>query len=144
MTFRGRRRIALCFPQDRSASHADGAVRCQPQKWCCFSVSKSFCSIKQGLLGRFYLPCTWPTFSVKTIRTQSSGLPPGAKTSALSLAQPVSPGNICEGGCSVTHLSISQTGRERPAGLTSSRPQRGGPGKRTGRPGLSPGHRGLR
>lgn len=56
MTFGGRRRIALRFPQDRSASHADGAVRCQPQKWCCFSVSKSFCSIKQGLFRAFLSP----------------------------------------------------------------------------------------
>lgn len=97
-----------------------------------------FCSIKQGLLGRFPFLCTWPTFSVeKTIRTQSPGPPPAPKP-LLSQPQSVSPGNICEGGCSVTSLSsISQTGRGRPAGLTSSGPQREAQERELGGQGLS-------
>ena len=51
-----------------------------------FQPLSPFVQQNKDFLGHFYLPCTWPTFSVKTIRTQSSGLPPGAKTSALSLA----------------------------------------------------------
>ena len=140
----GRRRcIALCF-QDRRASHADGAVHRQPQKWRCFSASKSFCSTKQGLFRAFLSPLHLAhIFSedhqdaefrassrCQNLCSQPCSSPSAQETSARAAAQ--------------WHiLSISQTGPGRPAGLTSSGPQHGGLGKRTGRPGLSPGHRGL-
>lgn len=110
MMFGRRRRTALCFPRDRRARHADGAIGHQPQKWRCFSI---LCSIKQGLFRAFLSPLHLAHISVKAIRTQSQGLLPAPKPLLSALLSPSSPGNICEAAAhSQTHLSISQTGRE--------------------------------
>lgn len=100
MMFGRRRCIALCF-QDRRASHADGAVRHQSQKWCCFSASKSFCSTKQGLFRAFL--CPLHLAHIFSEDHQDAGFLPVPKPLLSALLQPISPGNICEGGCSVTH-----------------------------------------